>query len=50
MRNDDSSDMTAEKEDQMIDDDYYLFRLGEKVKDRAIPYDKDSRKRHCLGA
>lgn len=25
MRNDDSSDMTAEKEDEMIGDDYYLL-------------------------
>lgn len=24
--------MTAEKEDEMIDDNYYLFRLGERVK------------------
>lgn len=35
MRNDDSSDMTAEKEDEMIGDDYYLYRVGQRVKDRA---------------
>lgn len=36
MECDDCSNMTAEKEDGIIDEDYHLCRLGGRVKDNAI--------------
>lgn len=43
MEHDDYSNMTAEKEDGMINGDCQLLRLGERVKDNSITSDKGNK-------
>lgn len=49
MGNNDYSNMTAKKEDEMIDDDSSLFRVGARVKDKVIAKIKTAGKKSCLG-
>lgn len=45
MEHDDYSNMTAEKEDGMINGDCQLVRPGERVKDNSITSDKEQKKK-----